>query len=380
MAGAWEQQALPRAALEALGLRVLYRGIPADSGGPDYQDAVLAWVGREVGRGDVEFHLRSSDWYRHGHHTNTLYNRVVLHVVWTDDRPPTMRQDGQVVPTLALDAGATVQVMLGQPCLAGLTGLQGREVARRVEAAGLRRFRDRATDFGSRLFAEGGDQLAYSLLLEAMGYASNRLAFRALAMALPYAWLQRLPPSDRSDVLLDAAGLGTPTAHIVPGRLSARDWRLARLRPANHPARRLRGVAALLERFSPNLSAGLVEAVRSARKPSELRHRLEVSPLIGAGRAGEMAVSVVLPLVAACDPEAGAEDLYLRYPSPPHNRWTRVMAESLAASGHGFVVTSAVRHQGLHAIYHEHCRYGRCDACTLCRRLREEAEPYYPAA
>jgi hypothetical protein len=41
----WERQAFDCAALAALGLHVVFRGVPSDAGGPDYQDVVFTSPG-----------------------------------------------------------------------------------------------------------------------------------------------------------------------------------------------------------------------------------------------------------------------------------------------------------------------------------------------
>lgn len=69
-------------------------------GGPDFEFAELIlndlrWVGA------VEIHLRSSDWYRHGHHNDPAYDAVILHVVWEDD-VEVCRNDGTLMHTLTL--------------------------------------------------------------------------------------------------------------------------------------------------------------------------------------------------------------------------------------------------------------------------------------
>src|SRR5690606_23198086 len=53
--------------------------------------------------GDIEVHLRASDFARHGHATDPAYSRVVLHLCWVDDRDepgsPTLLPDGPLPPT-----------------------------------------------------------------------------------------------------------------------------------------------------------------------------------------------------------------------------------------------------------------------------------------
>ncbi len=51
--------------------------------GPDFLGAVLL-VGRERRRisGDIEIHVQSADWLRHGHASDPAYARVIAHVTY----------------------------------------------------------------------------------------------------------------------------------------------------------------------------------------------------------------------------------------------------------------------------------------------------------
>ncbi len=85
LAVVWEGQLLARRSLrteDGQPLRVIYRGLAAGGGaGPDFRDAVVA-TPRGPRRGDVELHVRASDFRRHGHHENPAYAGVVLHAVF----------------------------------------------------------------------------------------------------------------------------------------------------------------------------------------------------------------------------------------------------------------------------------------------------------
>ncbi|MCH7953330.1 MAG: DUF2851 family protein, partial [Chloroflexi bacterium] len=78
----WEGQLLARKSLrteDGQPLRVIYRGLPArGAAGPDFRDAVVA-TPQGPRRGDVELHVRASDFRRHGHHENPAYAGIVLH-------------------------------------------------------------------------------------------------------------------------------------------------------------------------------------------------------------------------------------------------------------------------------------------------------------
>ena len=68
--------------------------------GPDFFNALVE-VNGQLWAGNVEIHLKSSDWYAHHHELDSNYDNVVLHVVWEDDIS-VFRQDGTQIPTLEL--------------------------------------------------------------------------------------------------------------------------------------------------------------------------------------------------------------------------------------------------------------------------------------
>lgn len=68
--------------------------------GPDFFNARLL-LNEQEWAGNVEIHLKSSDWYAHGHETDAAYDNVVLHVVWEHDID-IYRPDNTPLPTLQL--------------------------------------------------------------------------------------------------------------------------------------------------------------------------------------------------------------------------------------------------------------------------------------
>ncbi len=68
--------------------------------GPDFFNARLK-IGGQLWAGNVEVHLKASDWYFHRHETDANYDNVILHVVWEDDIE-IYRKDNSVIPGLAL--------------------------------------------------------------------------------------------------------------------------------------------------------------------------------------------------------------------------------------------------------------------------------------
>ena len=81
--GIWQCQLLKKTELTTEAgepIEIVYPGRVNDGQGADFRDAVIA-SGGKLAKGDIEVHVRSSDWQAHRHHRDAVYNRVVLHVV-----------------------------------------------------------------------------------------------------------------------------------------------------------------------------------------------------------------------------------------------------------------------------------------------------------
>jgi len=68
--------------------------------GPDFFNTQLK-IGEQLWVGNLEIHIKSSDWYLHNHQTDANYDNVILHVVWEHDTE-IFRKDNTEIPTLEL--------------------------------------------------------------------------------------------------------------------------------------------------------------------------------------------------------------------------------------------------------------------------------------
>jgi len=81
-------------------LVVLNAGLHNQNSGPDFLNAQLM-INNQLWAGNVEIHLKSSDWYVHNHEVDRNYDAVILHVVWEDDATVFMKNNVSL-PTLIL--------------------------------------------------------------------------------------------------------------------------------------------------------------------------------------------------------------------------------------------------------------------------------------
>ncbi|MCA6361876.1 MAG: DUF2851 family protein [Bacteroidetes bacterium] len=261
-------------------VQVIDPGTHNKDSGPDFFNARLK-IGTHYWAGNVEIHIRTSDWLRHGHQFDAAYNNVVLHVVYDDDSSaPGIRQLMPAhTPTLALkgrlenDLFARYEYFLAShkwiPCASELgqvpaiitTGWLARLMAERLEI--------KVSTIKQELEQTGMDwELAfYRMLLRSFGTRVNAEPFSWLARSLPWHLLARKQdqPEVLEALLLGQAGLlpefppddycrtlsQTYQSFCVLHKLQPQpghNWKHLRMRPANFPAVRLAQLAAIMHK------------------------------------------------------------------------------------------------------------------------------------
>ena len=78
--------------------------------GPDFFNAKVS-IDHQLWAGNVEIHVKSSDWYLHQHEKDSSYDNVILHVVWQHD-VDIYRKNNSVVPTFELQKFTSQSLLL----------------------------------------------------------------------------------------------------------------------------------------------------------------------------------------------------------------------------------------------------------------------------
>lgn len=267
---------VPKGTLAGSAVSVLHPGVPNDDAGPDFFNAKiyiddLLWVG------NVEIHLKSSDWHQHGHQHDMQYNNCVLHVVSVYDKEAYMEQ-GVPVATCEMEVDesllqkAAALVKDGPlACGSRIGQLSLMEQHRWMDRLMAERLEQKAQEVSYFYASSDGEwsQAFYLVLMRYFGFKVNNEAMERLARSLPFRLLQKHRNNllQLEAMLMGQAGLLReiePTADAYLVRLADEYrflahkfslkplpegvFRFHRIRPVASPYRRLAQLAAMFHR------------------------------------------------------------------------------------------------------------------------------------
>ena len=373
----WEGQRFPREALrtrEGRRFRVIYRGRRTGGPGPDFRDAVIA-TREELLRGDVELHVRTSDFRRHGHQRDPAYDSVVLHLVFKhDENTDTELSCGCRVPVAALNdwvEGRALEirrwlerpVSWREPCHTAVERLGDQGAAGALDRLGDMRFRSRSAEAAKAI--RGGadaDSLMWSGIVEALGYGGQRELMAVVAAGVDWGEMRAAMAGQRA-AERRAGALAKLMAALESGRLKV-PLVLRPMRPANRPEARVKAAAVLASRFAPRgiltaLTPPVMEAARG--RSSWLIEMLTVTGLTGRARSIEILTNAILPVIAAAGEDSLAEAAYRALPMPVRYGGVKHIHAALA----GEVPLTARRQQGMLYLLKQYCTQGGCGRCQL---------------
>lgn len=82
-------------------LSIIYPGQFNSNQGPDFLEAAIS-IGGTKWVGNIELHIKASDWKLHKHDTDQNYSNIILHVVWQHDED-IYDDKGKIIPALPLN-------------------------------------------------------------------------------------------------------------------------------------------------------------------------------------------------------------------------------------------------------------------------------------
>jgi hypothetical protein len=429
----WQHQRLRRGELRTLDnlpVRILHPGFLNREGGPDFKGAVIQFDHGPILTGDVEVDLHAQGWRAHGHDRNPAFSRVILHVLWSGEKParptlPTLVIGNHLdapLPELCFwlsseSADVLPANQLGR-CCAPLRDFDPTQLAELLRQAGFIRFHAKAAWFQAQARQTGWEQALWEGLFRALGYKHNAWPMQCLAerraqwmtpristtsLQARFMGISGLLPLDLTRAQRSADGYlrelwdqwWREREEFEPCILPRRLWRFHGQRPANHPERRLAlaahwltsgNLVKKLERWCAakipdrQLVASLLQVLQcpkdefwswhwTTRSPRLARPQ----PLLGTARVSDLAANVILPWlwIRAVEGKADAlretvEHRFCAWPAGEDNSVLRMGRRRLLGSDSKRPLRGILEQQGLIQITRDFCDHSNA-ICDHCQ-------------
>lgn len=243
--------------------------------GPDFFNAKLK-IGEQLWAGNVEIHVKSSDWFLHNHEQDITYDNVILHVVWEHDTD-VFRKDNTVIPTLELKQYLPTALLNNYQtlfnkqntwinCENDFASINDFTLSNWLERLYFERLERKATTIETLLQASKNDWEAvlFKMLAKNFGLKVNGESFLSLANSVDFSIIRKVQSNQQSleALLFGQAGLldddiqnGYYQGLVKDYNFLKQKFRLEnnqvlplqffRLRPPNFPTIRLSQLASL---------------------------------------------------------------------------------------------------------------------------------------
>ncbi len=184
---------------EGVPIQILDFGEYNTNAGPDFLNAKIQ-IGEMTWAGNVEIHVRASDWRRHQHTQNLAYDNVILHVVFDADEPVFRAQsvDNQAIPCLMLrgriadDLIEKYQTLMTNedwiPCEKSFSQAPDLTKTMWLERLTIERLERKITDFAQLFNHNQNDweETFYQIVARTFGLKINAEPMLWLAQSLPH--------------------------------------------------------------------------------------------------------------------------------------------------------------------------------------------------
>lgn len=397
-------------------VRVLDPGLLNTDSGPDFFNAKVEIDG-QLWVGNIEMHVRASDWKRHGHDKDSAYDSVILHVVDKDDAP-VYRTNGERIPQLVLQVSplfdASYQQLVNSrqelPCESAIKQVPSITITEWIERLAFERLHGKVQRVRDLLDMYNGswEDVCYITLTRNLGFGINNEAFERLARRTPLRLLHK-----HSDSLLQIEALLFGQAGLLDSNAMGADeyykhlcreyaflankfslqpmeseaWKMFRIRPQNFPLRRIAMLAQYIEG-----GFNLMSKILDADGEKELRKLFKVeltgywcnhfsfgkpnempSPALSDKSIDIVLINTVAPLYYAYGEITGNYALtdkaieLLESLKPESNSIVKTFVAA------GIDCDSALTSQALIELKRSYCDARKCIYCKIGHRLLSEA-------
>lgn len=276
-------------------ITILSVGIRNHDSGADFVNARIK-IGDALWAGQVEIHVRASDWFKHNHHNDANYDSVILHVVYENDT------DSLKIPTLEIKDKFDISIFhkynwfFGSrnwiPCGEFVGGVQNFTLISWLDRMLVEHLENECKDLDFKLKNNHYDweQAFYQRLMRYFGLKVNNDSFEYLSRILPLNLLLRHRDNDIyiESMMFGCAGFLERDFEEDYPSLLKRDfmmlkskfglkvmplsnWKFLRLRPPNFPTIRIAQLAKIITK-----NGNMFSKIRDADDIQEIRDLFDV--------------------------------------------------------------------------------------------------------
>ncbi len=279
-------------------ITIISTGFHNHNSGPDFSDARLT-IGDTTWAGNVEIHINTSDWFKHGHQLDEAYNNVVLHVVYNND----VIKSDSVMPVCELAGRIDIELFEAYkrfiernefvPCSSKISEVSELDRSFWLERMLIEKLELKADFMQDALTVSQNDweEALYHIIARSFGFSVNALPFEMLARSVSYQILAR--HSDNlfqiEALLFGQAGMLSHDLIDIYGQelfkeysylrkkyklvpMSDSLWKFMRMRPVNFPTIRISQFACFINR-----NAGLMSKLISLDTVQEMMALFQVN-------------------------------------------------------------------------------------------------------
>lgn len=271
-------------------IQIISSGTLNTDSGPDFKGGKIK-IKQTIWVGNIELHVKSSDWLKHKHQEDPAFNNIILHVVYENDQElpdtnfPTLELKNQIDTSVINHYENLMSKLDKIPCHDQLPSVPELHLSSWYGRLIAERWEQKLKEWETLWIQSNNDwrTLLYYRMAANFGFHVNRDAFLELALSLPLNILikHRKSLTQTEALLFGQSGLLNLKKHDeYSGKLEkeyhflrrkyslepmkAEKWKFMRMRPANFPTIRIAQFAFLLHK-SLELFSKMME-IRSAKE------------------------------------------------------------------------------------------------------------------
>lgn len=394
-------------------VQILNFGSHNANAGPDFLNAKIK-IGETIWAGNIEIHVRSSEWKIHGHQFDKAYDNVILHLVYEEDEIIKRSKTNECIPCLELRERIPKNIIYKYeklqhnehwiPCHHHFHTVAEWTKNLWLDRMVVERLERKTEDIARVLTVNKNnwEETFYRFLAKNFGLKVNAFPFEMLAQSLPL--LTLLKHKDNvlqiESLLFGQAGmLAEDFEETYPQQLKkeytflknkhqltaipVQSWRFLRMRPANFPTIRLAQFSALM-----SSSAHLFSKILEVETVKDIEALFQISPQeywkthytfdkiseektkkLGKSTVHLLIINTIVPFLFLYGKQKAEEDY--------KNKALRLLEElkaekNLITKGWqqlGMKPDSAYQSQALLELKNEYCTHKKCLTCAIGAKI-----------